>query len=62
MIGVGRMDVPATPDKAGLMYALGETGTDAEGEAEDDALGLAGRLDTEAGAVATAPAPTCGWR
>ena len=61
-IGVGGMDVPVSLDNAGLRYALGETGTDADGEAEDDAPGPADGLEAEAGAVATAPAPACGWR
>jgi hypothetical protein len=66
-IGVGGMDVPVNAVEAGLRYALGETGTETkdegEGEAEDDAPGLAGGLAVEAGTVATAaPAPACGWR
>ena len=65
-IGVGGMDVPVNVDEAGLRYALGETKTEdegeGEGEAEDDAPGLAGELPAEAGTVATAPVPACGWR
>jgi hypothetical protein len=61
--GVGGMDVLEDRDRAGLRYAFGETGADAEGEAEDDVRGPAAALpDAEAGAVATAPAPACGWR
>jgi hypothetical protein len=61
--GVGGMDVPEEPDRAGLRYALGETRADAEGEPERDVPGLAAGLDdAEAGELATAPAPACGWR
>jgi hypothetical protein len=62
-IGVGGMDVPVNVAAAGLRYALGEIDTEDEdeGEAEDDAPGLAGGLAAEAGTVATAPAPACGW-
>lgn len=62
MIGVGGTDALENLDAAGLRYALGEIGTDAEGEAEDDALGLAGGLAAEEGAATTAPAPACGGR
>ena len=62
-IGVGSMDVLEDRDRAGLRYAFGETCADAEGEAEDDVRGPAAALpDAEAGVVATAPAPACGWR
>ena len=62
--GVGGIDVLLSPDAAGLRNALGEIGADAEadGEAEGAASGLAGGFDAEAGRVATAPAPACGWR
>ena len=61
--GVGGMDVLEDRDRAGLRYAFGETCADAEGAAEDDVRGPAAALpDAEAGAVATAPAPACGWR
>jgi hypothetical protein len=64
MIGVGARDVPLSADEAGLRNALGEIGLDAEGEAEavGDAPGLDAGLGVEAGRVATAPAPVCGWR
>jgi hypothetical protein len=65
-IGVGGSDVPVILDEAGLRNALGDNGIDAEGEDEDededDAPGLADGLDAEAGRVAAAPAPVCGWR
>ena len=63
-IGVGGSDVLVILDEAGLRNALGDNGIDAEGEAEDedDAPGLADGLDAEAGRVAAAPAPVCGWR
>jgi hypothetical protein len=61
VIGVGGRDEPISPDEAGLRYALGETGIDAEGAAEDDASGLAGALAAEDGAVTTAPEPADGW-
>jgi hypothetical protein len=61
-IGVGAMDVLEALDRAGLRYTFGETGAVAEGAAEDDVRGLAAGSDTEAGVVATAPAPACGWR
>ena len=63
-IGVGGMDVPVNVAEARLRYALGETTTEDEGaeEAENDAPGLAGGLAAEAGTVAAAPAPACGWR
>ena len=61
--GVGSMDVLEDRDRAGVRYAFGETCADAEGAAEDDVRGpAAGLPDAEAGAVATAPAPACGWR
>ena len=61
--GVGGRDVLETRVRAGLRYTFGETCADAEGGAEDDVRGPDAALpDAEAGAVATAPAPACGWR
>ena len=51
------------PDRAGVRNAFGETRAAADGADEDDVPGLAAGLDdAEAGEVATAPAPACGWR
>jgi len=61
-IGVGGMDVLEDLDRAGLRYTFGETRADAGGAAEDDVRGLVAGSDAEAGVVATAPAPACGWR
>jgi hypothetical protein len=50
------------PDRAGVKNAFGETRADAAGADEDPVRELgAGLDDTEAGEVATAPAPACGW-
>ena len=59
LTGVGSTDVLENRDRAGVRYALGEI--EAEGEAEDDARGLACGLEATAGWVAAAPAPACGW-
>jgi hypothetical protein len=62
LIGTGGIDVLG-PARAGVKNAFGETRTAAGGADEDPARELgAGLDDTEAGEVATAPAPACGWR
>jgi hypothetical protein len=61
--GVGGRDVLEDRDRAGLRYTFGETCADAEGGAEDEVRGPDAALPgAEAGEVATAPAPACGWR
>jgi hypothetical protein len=62
LIGTGGIDVLG-PARAGVKNAFGETRAAAGGADEDPARELAAGLDdTEAGEVATAPAPACGWR
>ena len=62
LTGTGGIDV-LVPTRAGVKNAFGETRTDAGGADEDPAGELgAGLDDTEAGEVATAPAPACGCR
>ena len=62
-IGVGGRDVLEALDRVGLRYMFGETRAAADGADEDPVPGLGTGLDDEeAGEVATAPAPACGWR
>jgi hypothetical protein len=62
-IGVGGRDVLEALDRVGLRYMFGETRAAADGTDEDPVPGLGTGLDdAEAGEVATAPAPACGWR
>ena len=62
-IGVGGRDVLEALDRVGLRYMFGETRAAADGADEDPVPGLSTGLDdAEAGEVATAPAPACGWR
>jgi hypothetical protein len=62
-IGVGGRDVLEALDRVGLRNMFGETRAAADGADEDPVPGLeAGSDDAEAGEVATAPAPACGWR
>jgi hypothetical protein len=62
-IGVGGKDVLEVLDRVGLRYMFGETRAAADGADEDPVPGLGTGLDdAEAGEVATAPAPACGWR
>ena len=62
-IGVGGRDVLEALDRVGLRYMFGETRAAADGADEDPVPGLStGLADAEAGEVATAPAPACGWR
>ena len=62
-IGVGGRDVLEVLDRVGLRNMFGETRAPADGADEDAVPGLgAGSDDAEAGEVATAPAPACGWR
>ena len=61
--GVGARDVLEVLDRVGLRYMFGETRAAADGADEDPVPGLGTGLDdAEAGEVATAPAPACGWR
>jgi hypothetical protein len=62
LTGTGGIDV-LDPDRAGVKNAFGETRASAGG-ADEDLVGElgAGLDDTEAGEVATAPAPACGCR
>jgi hypothetical protein len=62
LTGTGGIDV-LDPDRAGVKNAFGETRADAGGAGEEPVRELgAGLDDTEAGDVATAPAPACGCR
>jgi hypothetical protein len=62
LTGTGGIDVLG-PARAGVKNAFGETRADAGGADEDAVPGLGTGLDdAEAGEVATAPAPACGWR
>jgi hypothetical protein len=62
LTGTGGIDV-LVPARAGVKNAFGETRADAGGADEDPVGELgAGLDDTEAGEVATAPAPACGCR
>jgi hypothetical protein len=62
-IGVGSRDVLEAPAMVGLRNMFGETRAAADGADEDAVPGLGtGSDDAEAGEVATAPAPACGWR
>ena len=67
LVGLAVGDVPMAGvrdgltnlDRLGVRKALGATET--RGVAEDDGRGEAGAFDAEEGAVATDPAPACGW-
>ena len=61
--GVGGRDVLEALDRVGLRNMFGETRAAADGADEEPVRGLDAGLDAaEAGEVATAPAPACGWR
>ena len=62
LTGTGGIDVLG-PARAGVKNAFGATRAAAGGADEDPVRELgAGLDDMEAGEVATAPAPACGWR